>query len=93
MAARHMPIHFLVVQQYDLVGPLACTVHLQSKKFVRNGLEADLHRLTADLAVFDVTLVPSGDVDQNAHGFRTERTMDSAFNDLVIHDRIRNSGL
>lgn len=61
------------------------TVHLQLRKFAGTHFKTDLHRLTANLAIFDVRLAAIGQIQQNANRFRTKRTTDPAFHDGGVH--------
>ncbi len=68
---------------------LGGTTHLQIREFTVSHFEVDLHRLTANLAVFNIRLLAATGIQQDADRFPTERTADPALDDVGIHGLIR----
>lgn len=64
---------------------LSDTVHLQSLKPGILYLKADLYRLAADLAVFDVGLATGSEVKHYFHEFCAIGAADPAFNNSRFH--------
>ena len=59
-----------------IVNNLGSTTHLQIREIAVSYLETDLHRLTANLAVFNIRLVAATGIQQDADCFPTERATD-----------------
>ncbi len=68
---------------------LGGTIDLQIRAFTVSYFEVDLHRLTTNLAVFNVRLVTATGVQQDADRFATERATYSAFHDIGVHGQVR----
>jgi hypothetical protein len=57
---------------------LAGTIHLQVATFTGSDSKAYLHWPATNLAVFDVRLTASGQIEQDRHRLRTKRATDRA---------------
>jgi hypothetical protein len=67
------------------VNCLSGTSHLQIREIAIIYFKTYLHRLTANLAVFNIRLSAATKIQQNADRFRTERATDIAFHDTGVH--------
>jgi hypothetical protein len=64
---------------------LGGTTDLQVREFTVSHFEVDLHRLTANLAVFNIRLVAATGIQQDADRFATAWATDIAFHDGGDH--------
>ena len=71
------------------VNRLIGTTHPQIREIIVSDFETYMHRLTANLAVFDIRLVAAAKVQQNAACFPTERATDPALHDGGNHVYVR----
>ncbi len=63
--------------------------NLQIHEFLFRDFEFDLHRLAANLAIFDVGLAAGGQIDDDTHRFRAIRAADRSIEEPVCHVRIK----
>lgn len=64
---------------------LVGTVNLKAFKLLAIGFKAYLHRLAADLAVFDIRLPAGGQINDNLHRLGAIRAADSPINGSGVH--------
>ena len=63
--------------------------NLQVHEFIFAYFEFDLHRLAANLAIFDVGLAAGGQIHDDTHRFRAIRAVDRSIEEPVRHVRIK----